>query len=366
MQNTIFTEQFLLSRPMVKLQAWVGNGLLTSTSFFCEVQALLCTAVDQCIVVTEGTTVALYAEQVARGFSAELLFLPGEFSVKSLEAKSWVEEQLEKRGGGRHLLLIAVGGGALCDLIGFVAATYLRGVKLLLIPTTLLAMIDAAIGGKTAIDTPYGKNRLGSFYHAHGVVCELSTLDTLSEEAMLCGIAELIKLALVAAPELLPLLQPPLRCEELILPAMRAKWAIVREDPEDCSVRHLLNFGQTIGHALEALSRYTMAHGYAVAIGWLTESYLSNLSGLLSTEEFTAIEALYRLWFGGRIQKPLGYSCERMLSLMERDKKNRERIPHFVLLTKQGAALHADGRVSHPVDRVLVEASVAFMEGAFV
>jgi 3-dehydroquinate synthase len=259
--------------------------------------------------------------------------LPGEVIAirpeKTREMKAFLEDELFRRGFGRDTVLVAVGGGTITDLVGFVASTYMRGVPLILVPTTLLAMVDAAIGGKTGIDTPFGKNLIGSFYLPKAIVIDLDVLKSLPEREMMHGMSEILKIGLVHDPAILEM-----SGDEQILRVIQAKIAVVEKDPKEQGLRRILNFGHTIGHAIETCTG--MAHGEAVAIGCVAESYLSWRMGFLSEIELQRIVGLFP-----KVECEL--SVDAIIQAMQLDKKRAKGKVRFVLLRKIGEAVDFDG-----------------------
>ncbi len=223
-----------------------------------------------------------------------IIEIPAGESSKELGSCSLVWSALTKEGAGRDSLLLSLGGGMICDLGGFTAATYMRGISHILIPTSLLSMVDASTGGKTGVNFNGLKNQLGVFSHPEAVYLYLPFLETLPEREFNSGLAEVIKHALIADDEMWRLLKndPWLRTtdlEQLIGRSIKIKNNIVARDKNDHHLRHALNFGHTIGHALEAKSIQASAeplrHGEAVAFGMIAESYLSRLiKGLPESE----------------------------------------------------------------------------------
>ena len=188
--------------------------------------------------------------------------------------------------------IVGIGGGATTDLAGFVAATWLRGVRLILIPTTLLAMTDAAIGGKTAINIPEGKNLVGAFHPPAGVLADLAVLETLPAPEYVSGLAEVVKAGFIADPAILDLIEEDpagsvvphgRHARELVERAVRMKAAVVSADLREAGRREILNYGHTLGHAIERVERYQVRHGEAVAIGMVYAAELARLAGRLDT-----------------------------------------------------------------------------------
>lgn len=294
------------------------------------------------ILADEGTDGAL----VQKTLGYELIPISPR---KTREAKQAIEDELMKRKLGRDTVIVAMGGGVTTDLIGFVASTYMRGVPLVLIPTTLLAMVDAAIGGKTGVDTPFGKNMIGTFYLPKAIFIDPRWLKTLPEKEMKNGLSEILKYGLI--DDLLIWEKCAHWKEEipfLIRASVACKVKVVKQDFEETEgLRRILNFGHTVGHALEFLSGYKMAHGEAVALGCMAESYLSHLLGYLPQKDLEKILALYR---------KLGYAFKRVdsepfLEAMKMDKKGKGGDPRFVLIDQIGHCVPFEGEYCRAVPK---------------
>lgn len=322
--------------PSTSLDIYIGHNLLET-----DLLPALCKAHgNQIIILTDPTVHRLYAKPLSELLCAEIFEAPAGEKAKTRAVKQQIEDQMLQAGYRRDTVVVGLGGGSLTDLAGFLASTYLRGVPLILVPTTLLAMVDASIGGKTAVNTKLGKNLIGTFYHPKAIVSDLNVLKTLPKKEEINGLAEIIKMGLIFDAEILKF-QTPL--EELVKKAVQAKMEIVKCDPfEKRGLRRILNFGHTIAHALEAVSRYSLAHGEAVAIGCCAESYLSALLGYLSQEEFLLIEDLFRSHFP-LLRLPKNYTQEALLKAMQADKKKSAQGVRCVLLDKIGQALSMDG-----------------------
>lgn len=229
------------------------------------------------VIVTHKRLFDLYTSWLKNQFTsfATIFIEPGEAS-KTRQTKESVEDQMFQLGCTRKTKIVGFGGGVILDLVGFVASTFMRGIDCIFVPTTLLAMVDASIGGKNGIDTPFGKNMVGTFYLPKRVIFDPIFLNTLSDHEQKCGFVEMCKIALIHdAAFFEELIYPP--SEKMIQKAIQLKQMIVEKDPFDCFERKLLNFGHTFGHAVEALSNYTISHGLAVNMGILFEVFLSNL-----------------------------------------------------------------------------------------
>jgi 3-dehydroquinate synthase len=213
--------------------------------------------------------------------------LPGGEASKTLSQLERTLQWLAEQGYDRRAAVIGIGGGATGDHSGFAAAVYLRGVKFALCPTTLLAMVDASVGGKTAVDLPAGKNLVGAFHQPRAVVADLGFLQTLPPREQLAGLAEVVKCGLIADPQLLSVFDqhpggklPLAAITALVTGAVRVKAEVVAEDEHEGGRRAILNFGHTIGHALEAESAYALLHGEAVALGMIAANDLGVARGI--------------------------------------------------------------------------------------
>jgi 3-dehydroquinate synthase len=264
-----------------------------------------------------------------------LLEVPDGEDAKDLPVAAYAWSVLGKVGFTRDDLVIGLGGGAVTDLAGFVAATWLRGVRVIHVPTTLLAMVDAAVGGKTAINTEAGKNLVGAFHQPAAVLCDLATLDTLPAEEFTAGLAEVVKTGLIADPVILDLLEddPTGRSHlrELIERSIAVKADVVSADPKESGRREILNYGHTLGHAIERAEHYRWRHGAAVSVGLVFAGALSRRAAGL--DDATADRHRELLT---RIGLPVSYPADRWPELadaMRVDKKARAKRLRFVVLS---------------------------------
>ena len=235
--------------------------------------------------------------------------------------------------------IIAVGGGVIGDISGFVSSTYLRGISYIQIPTTLLAQVDSSVGGKTAINIPAGKNLIGAFYNPKGVIIDTNVLHTLSSRELNAGLAEVIKYGLIQNKYLLSLLEKNVMAilnrnhkiiEEVIFESIKTKAKIVTKDEKETGIRALLNFGHTFGHAIEAHGKYKkILHGEAVAKGMLIASKISMLEGLISEKELLKIR---NLLLDYRFDLSLNYNYMDLKPFIFRDKKVQKGNLNLVLL----------------------------------
>ncbi|TDE23845.1 3-dehydroquinate synthase [Nonomuraea mesophila] len=289
-----------------------------------------------------------------RGYEVADLPVPDGEQAKSVEVAAGLWSALARHGVTRSDAVVGVGGGATTDLAGFVAGTWLRGVQVVLVPTTLLAMVDAAVGGKNGIDTPEGKNLVGTFLPPAGVLCELSTLAGMPRADYIAGLAEIIKGGFIADPAILTLVESDPEAattpggphtRELIERKIQVKADVVGADLRESGLREILNYGHTLAHAIEREEHYTIRHGEAVAIGMVYAAELSRLSG-----RFDVVERTRSILTS--VGLPVSYHAgawPRLRDHMRLDKKNRGAKQRFVVL--DGPA--RPGRLEDPAEELL-------------
>ena len=284
-----------------------------------------------------------------------LTFAPGE---KSKTRNTWaaLTDSLLQRGYGRDTGLIALGGGVTGDLVGFVAATYMRGLPYLQAPTTLLAMLDASVGGKTGVDTPEGKNLIGAFHSPVAVVADPTTLTTLPERAYRAGLAEAVKHGLIADQAYFEWMESNADAlarrdagalTRLIRRSVEIKAEVVSGDERESGRRAILNAGHTVAHALEQASNYELPHGEAVALGLVVECQLAEQLGIASVGLRRRVSGLLtRLGLPDRLSGKLEPTA--LLGSMSADKKNRDNRIHFALAVRLGE-MHRGSNWTVPV-----------------
>lgn len=286
----------------------------------------------------------LQAHLLTLGIPTSLLVMPAGEAAKTRETKTKLEDKLFALGCGRDTLLFALGGGVVTDLVGFLAATYCRGVPVVYIPTTLLAMVDAAIGGKTGVNTPYGKNLIGTITEPDAIWIDPQFLQTLPEREYRAAFAEIIKYACIQDKALFSFLvshadklkaREPDTLEHVIRWCIKIKQAIVKRDPFEKGERVILNFGHTIGHAIEKVSDYKINHGEAVSIGMVEEARLSCQQGFLKKQSCLSIVALIKQ-YGLPTHLPANINRDVLEKALCFDKKTRKQLPQFVLLQEIG------------------------------
>lgn len=286
---------------------------------------------------------------------------PGEIS-KHIDTVISIIEKLEKSFFGRDTLIVALGGGTVGDIAGFAAAIFKRGVKVVQIPTTTVAQADSSVGGKTGVDSSISKNAFGAFWQPEEVYIDVETLLTLDETEYCSGLAESVKHALIAdsgyfeffEKNLEAILKRDLKIlEQIAVKNCTIKAAVVAEDPTEQNMRRILNYGHTIGHAVESASNFQVLHGQAIAIGMIGASIIEQQLGLAENRLPRIQAVLEGLNLPTRI--PAGIEKKQLIDIVKRDKKAVNQWPKFVLLDKIGKALCKDGQWAHDVEKDLVE-----------
>ncbi|MCC3655235.1 MULTISPECIES: 3-dehydroquinate synthase [Streptomyces] len=287
----------------------------------------------------ETTGEALRADLAEQGYEAIAIQVPNAEEAKTAEVAAYCWKALGQTGFTRSDVIVGVGGGATTDLAGFAAASWLRGVRWVAVPTTVLGMVDAAVGGKTGINTAEGKNLVGAFHPPAGVLCDLASLGSLSVNDYVSGLAEVVKAGFIADPVILDLIEsdpeearrPEGRhTAELIERSIRVKAEVVSSDLKESGLREILNYGHTLGHAIEKNERYNWRHGAAVSIGMVFAAELGRLAGRLddatADRHRTVLESL------GLPVSYRGDQWPRLLETMKVDKKSRGDLLRFIVL----------------------------------
>ena len=356
----------LPERPSRGYEVLVGSGMFASLA---NTLSRFCPA-HRYAVVTDDRVAELYAIRLSRmlhaaGYRADVFAFERGEERKTRETWALVSDAMLEAGIGRDAAVIAFGGGVPGDLGGFVAATYMRGLPLVQVPTTLLSMIDASVGGKTGVDAPAGKNLVGAFHQPHCVLIDPDLLQTLPEEHLRSGLAEAVKHGAIADPEYLAWIEAsaaellagdPEALTRLIVRSVEIKAEVVAGDEKEQGPRKLLNFGHTLGHAVEALSGYTLLHGEAVAIGMVEEARVGERAGVTAAGTAARLRAvLQRL--GLPTSLPFEMNAEEVIALTRTDKKAREGRVEYALIEGIGTpALGRDGRYGTPIaDETVME-----------
>lgn len=336
----------------------IGEGLLPSLGAFCAELGLG----KRALLVTSESVEDLYGTEARRsleasGFHVASAVIPDGEEPKTVESLLSLYDACVEGGLDRSSFVVALGGGVVGDTAGFAAATYMRGIDCVQVPTTFLAQVDASIGGKTGVNYRRWKNLIGSFHQPKGVLVDVGTLATLPEREYRSGLAEVVKYGLIADAGLFELCEAEWsalveRAGGLLRPVVARcvaiKGRVVEADEKEAGLRAILNYGHTVGHAIEAATEYRYTHGEAVAIGMVVEGRLSVALGLLEAAVFErSLALLERVGLPTRAE---GVSIEAVFEAMTKDKKARDGRLRFALLDGLGSA-----RV---VERVPVDAVV--------
>jgi shikimate kinase / 3-dehydroquinate synthase len=337
-------KRFAIDHPAQPYEFIVGGGLLPFIRQLAGVDGML-------VVITDGRVGELYAPSCTA--VDHVITIPVGRQHKTLATVQTIYEQLLQLGFDRTGTIVALGGSVIGDIAGFVAATYMRGVNFVQCPTSLLAMVDTSIGGKTGLDLPQGKNLIGFFEQPNAVIADVATLQTLPPEEFASGMAEVIKHGLLADTDLLQKVEsgnwhyeldtlhlPLSEIQALVAQAIQVKIAIVQEDPFERGRRSILNLGHTFAHAIEQVSGDTVRHGEAVAMGLVSAANLSARLGHCSSALQERIQlALSKVGLPTRIP---AFLPEALLSAMSSDKKRLAGQLRFVLLHEVGQAFVTD------------------------
>ncbi|SDY35894.1 3-dehydroquinate synthase [Amycolatopsis xylanica] len=306
-----------------------------------------------------ATAEAVRDELIAAGLDAHRVEIPDAEDGKALSVAAFCWEVLGRIGLDRQGVVVGLGGGAVTDLAGFVAATWMRGVRLVNVPTTLLGMVDAAVGGKTGINTEAGKNLVGAFHEPSAVLVDLATLETLPANELVAGMAEIVKAGFIADPRILELVEADPKAAvdpagevlaELVRRSIQVKADVVGADLRESDLREILNYGHTLGHAIERREKYRWRHGAAVSVGLVFAAELARLAGRLddaTAERHAAVLELLGL--------PTKYDADalpHLIETMKGDKKSRSGMLRFVVLD----GLARPGRLEGPDPALLAAA----------
>jgi 3-dehydroquinate synthase len=344
--------------PVDSYEVHVGVGLLDRAAEIIRTAA----PAHRYAIISDANVAPLYAARVRDALGdaqTELFTIPAGESAKTREQWAHLSDALLAAGFGRDATILALGGGVVGDLAGFVAATYMRGIPFVQLPTTLLAMIDASIGGKTGVDTPAGKNLVGAFHRPRAVIADPSVLATLPADHLRSGLAEAIKHGAIAdaayflrTEDSLPaLLADPGddTMRALILRSVEIKASIVMQDEREGGIRRNLNFGHTLGHAIESESGYSLLHGEAIAIGMVLESELGEQLGITVPGTATRLrDTVERAGLPHGL--PGNLDARRVLAATRSDKKAREGVVEYALIAEIG---HGVAGVRAPDETVL-------------
>ena len=354
---------FRVATPQRSYDAVVERGAVRQAARYIPAGA------GKVIVVSEESVWrhrgAALAEALS-GVAHETLFLPGGEGNKRLAPVEQLAEQMVERGADRSSAVIAFGGGIVNDMAGFLAAIFMRGIPVLQIPTTLLAQVDAAIGGKTGVNLASGKNLIGSFHQPVAVLIDPALLDTLPDREYRAGLYEIVKAGIIRDAELFQFLQgssaavlarEPRAVDRIVAESVRIKAEVVSADEREGDLRRILNFGHTFGHALEAETRYArLLHGEAVAWGMRAAAHLAEMTGYLSAEDCVEIFDVLRLY--GPIPPLDGVDAGNLFRRLAHDKKTVQGKVHFILPVRIGEVVVVSG-VEEPLVREAIQSALS-------
>ena len=324
----------------------IGSGLLDQADLYKKHIKGTFTA-----VVTNETVAPLYADKVVKtlesiGQKVKLIVLPDGEAFKTWEVLQKIFDGLLENSADRKTTLLALGGGVIGDMTGFAAACYMRGIKFIQVPTTLLSQVDSSVGGKTGINHPLGKNMVGAFHQPQAVIADLDTLKTLPAEELAAGLAEVIKHGAIADSEFLSWIEKnqdalnkcdPAAMEYAVRRSCEIKSQVVAQDEKEGGIRAILNFGHTFGHAIEAGMGYgAWLHGQAVGCGMVMAADLSVRVGLLSEAEASRLKKIIEALHLPTQPPKLG--VDRFMELMSVDKKAEGGEVRYILLNGLGQA----------------------------
>lgn len=339
-------------------------GFDLTQSFLSDIKSGLLGGAKRFAVITDSNVLPLYARPVAEAlrsadFSAEIFPFPAGETQKTRETKAALEDAMLDKGFRRDCAVIAVGGGVVTDIAGFLAGTFARGVPFVNYATTLLAAADASVGGKTAVDTPLATNLIGLFNQPKKVYIDVAAWKTLPDRQLSSGMAETVKHACLASSSFFDFLEnnmqyllsgDPTACIHMAEENCRIKYEVVMKDERESGLREVLNLGHTVGRALETVSGYSLLHGEAVAIGLAAETELARRLGLLTAAEQ---QRIFDLLSAARlpIRIPAEIDTEQLVKKLYTDKKVRDGKLRFVVQNGIGSVKEFESGVfSTPVD----------------
>lgn len=318
-------------------------------------------------IVSDDKVAALYSQRLLvafrnAGIHADLFVFPHGEANKTLATIGNLAGHLAQAGFDRKDALIALGGGVTGDITGFLASSYMRGIPFVQVPTTLLAQVDSSVGGKTGVDIPEGKNLVGAFYQPKAVYIDPAVLKSLDRQDLLSGIAEVIKYGVIRDAAFFHFLEhnreqvlalSPSVLEQMISTCCTIKADVVERDEREGGLRRILNYGHTIGHAVEAASSFLMRHGFAVAIGMVAAAKLSAKKGLLSSEDVQRISSLIAL-YGLPVDVPQDLDKSTIKAYLKTDKKVLAGKVHYILPEAIGSTIITDDISTEQLNEVLL------------
>ena len=341
----------------------IGSNILKDIPFELKKRKLA----HSYVIITDSNVSTLYGNKLLTTFrraklNTHLISFPAGEKNKNRGTKVLIENEIMKFGLSRDSAVIALGGGVVGDVAGFVAATYNRGIPYIQIPTTLVACVDSSVGGKTGIDTPYGKNLIGAFHQPYKVYIDVQTLSTLEKKEIREGLAEVIKYGVIKDEKFFKYLENYISQVfafnfDILIPIIKKccqiKGKIVEMDEKESNLRKILNFGHTIGHAIEQLYNYKISHGEAISIGMILEGKVALKMGLWKLDEF---ERLYILLKKASLPThlPTRISVLKLINTMKLDKKTRGGNIEMVLPRKIGEMSEIIGQYGNKIEEKLI------------
>jgi len=341
---------------------YIGSGLLMQTGHWLKENGFA----GRLVIITNPIVKRLYGNALKQslakeGFKVTVLQVPDGEEQKSLEVAGRLYNELTDFYCERTTPILALGGGVIGDLTGFVAATYLRGVPLIQIPTTLLAQVDSSIGGKVAVNHGQLKNKIGAFYQPRLVISDISTLSTLPTKEFVGGLAEVIKYGVIGDGDFFAYVERNLDqikslderlLEEIVYRSSQIKAEIVEKDEKDLGLRNILNYGHTVGHAIESASDFKVEHGKAVALGMLAAGRISNKLGLLDKNELIRLKVIIQR--ADLTTELPNLEVEKIIQAIKHDKKILRGKIRFILPKALGSVFITDEVNLSLVEQVLV------------
>ena len=362
-----FTLRF--PQPTIVCTVLIGEGLLQTPQQWLD-QIMPHAAVA---LITDDTVRGHYADQLLDSLQqhcqvrARLFSFPAGEQAKNYSLAQRLAQAILAAHYGRDTLILALGGGVVGDVAGFIAATYMRGIAYIALPTTLLAMVDSSIGGKTGVNLPQGKNAIGAFWHPHRVVMDLCCLRTLPRQQLINGLIEIVKIFLThdhasfkhLTRHIPVILQGDLSAlPPIIQQAVKLKSDLVQQDEREQGVRSTLNVGHTVGHAIEQVTQYTILHGYAVALGLLVELKVACWLCHFPEQAYQTVQQLLAELgiVGQQLRRILKlHSLDAVIQAMQVDKKARKRVVQYVLLANIGQPYQVQQQFLHVVDVTVIK-----------
>jgi 3-dehydroquinate synthase len=349
--------------PQNNYSIYIGSGILNTTGQKLKDLGFR----DKAVIITNPVVYKLYGAAVKNslleaGFQTTVFVVPDGEENKSLVSAGVLYHQLAEWGAERSTVILALGGGVIGDLAGFVAATYMRGVPLVQLPTTLLSQCDSSIGGKTAVNHAQLKNEIGAFYQPRMTIADTAALKTLPKSELINGLGEVIKYAVIKDMEFFTWLEKNLDrilslddnvLETIVAKSAQIKAEIVESDEKDMGLRNILNFGHTVGHAVESISHYQVAHGKAIAIGMVAASQISVEMGIMGAENTLRLKKL--LGKAGLMTGLPQIDVGQLIKAMRFDKKVQSGKIRFILPRTIGQVFITDEVNSAILEKVLME-----------